>query len=227
MLILAKPPVKAWSLIANTSATSPTLVTTITTPAINTAASDLLVAAGSGWDGNPAAVMSDSLSNSWLTAVSNKVVGYLYNTIFYVHHPNTGSSHTFTYSGSATIYGALSILAFSGSSPSDPVLDLVNSFFRNSGVLSIQPGAVTPSQNNELIIASLGHYPDNGLVMTSMSVDVPYILTADMPMTPGLTIGGASAYQFQSIAGPTNPTWTWTPGYTSAAVANIACFLRG
>ncbi len=83
---------------------------------------------------------------------------------------------------------------------------------------TLQPGSVTPSENNELIVTGLGFYPSGVLSVNSsftISDQVNYVSSAAM--------GLGAAYLVQGTAGAVNPTWTDSTTATSLA-AVIATF---
>lgn len=201
----------AFSLI--TSVTGGTNSNGATTSSVNTTGADLIIVSV-GWYGNGAAPsISDSKSNSYtgLTAKSNISIG---NRLFYVENPTVGSGHTFTVSA-ASGYPSICVLAFSGKNASA-------AFDQQNGAIgsatSIQPGSVTPTIGNELVVCGLGHENNSGAT--------PTINGGFTAITKGYS-GGAYegsglAYLIQTTATAANPTWSIT---NSAALAStIATF---
>jgi hypothetical protein len=195
----------------------------ITTPAINTTGSDLIVA-GVTFFANPGAagcstpnVFSDSKSNTWSTAktVQNNGTSDGEFDLFYVHAPTVGSGHTFNYNKEC--FSSIYILAFSGSVLSP--LDVTSSASNASTETSQASGSITPTQNGDLIITGL-------LVSgptTSTTVNSS-ITQADAfnPAVNSQTYGTGLGYFAQSTAAPINPTWTWTtPASAAALVASF------
>jgi hypothetical protein len=212
----------AWTLLASGSQGAETSASV----SIDTTGADLIVAVCTSYGNSPPATLTDSNGNTWATAVDLAPGGsYLIGYILYAHKPVVGANHTFTWdvTGGALLYGTLEVLAFSGSSLTDPVLDQTNSLYSTSSATS-QPGAILPSQNNSLIITGSSQSPDNSSALTSLAIDAPYIVVESQPYNPGNYFGGGAAYQFQATAASTNPTWSWTPAYTGQAIAVIASF---
>jgi hypothetical protein len=223
MLILSKP-VVAWTLLAASGLGSVAGATVVAT--VNTTGADLIVVSGSGHTAFPTGVLSDSHGNTWTTIGGGPSLGsaWMYYYMFYCHKPTVGPGHTFTWqSPGSTVYGALSILAFSGSNASDPVLD--QHTFAAAGVgTSFQSGAITPTQGNELIVAACGQTCNVDQTLTTWAVSAPFVLRTNLPNTSGQYLGGATASLIQVSAASVNPTWSWTPAADSQAVAIIASF---
>jgi hypothetical protein len=227
MLLLSKAPV-VWSLIGATSVAN---LNTASPPAINTIGADLLIAVGTRYQPQ-APVLSDTYNNTWSVAVSRDdtaIAGNEINTtLYYVHKPIVGANHGFTW-GAGSLYGVLSILAFKGSTPNDPVVDQTSSYSVGSGVSSIQAGIITPSQSNELIVAGLVQMVDGAVAGTQgppVSIDSSFIMEANFPLDGGVYFGGFSAYLLQGSAAAVNPSWSW-PNITGGGAAVIASFKGG
>lgn len=229
MLILSQPPLvtlpSLWTLLAAISAASNNVATP---PAIDTTGADLIIAVGTRYQVQPP-VLSDTYNNTWLVAVSQDDTAIQGNeisaTLYYVHNPIVGANHGFTW-GAGSLYGVLSILAFKGSAPSDPVLDQTNGYDVGSGVSSIQAGVVTPSESNELIVAGLVQMVDGATGGTQgppVSIDSSFVMEANFPLSGGQYFGGFSAYLLQKTAAPSNPSWSW-PSVTGGGAAVIASF---
>jgi hypothetical protein len=225
MLILAKPPVvtPVWSLIATTSVLTP--AGNATTPAFNTTGADLLVALNSGGYAPNEGSISDSKGNIWNQAVETRIGTGIYAAILYCHNPIVGSGHTVTFNCTNDQYGSLSVAAFSGSQTADPVVDQLNSNSASTSVPTANPGSITPTAGNALIITGLTMSPDVGTTGgTSFNIDSSFIILASHPFLGGTNYGGAFAYLAQSNAATVNPTWGWVPTGLSQYTCVIVSF---
>lgn len=201
----------SYALVSNTAAGGTS--TTVTTAAIDTTGADLLVVAVSEYFGATGASLSDSKSNTWTQLTAYVTADYLRIRLYYCQAPTVGTGHTFTYSGT-DVYCAVAVSAFTGSAatPADQQ--------NGAGVTSatqVQPGSITPSENNCLVVSALA-----------------YDLTETVTVTEGMTITDqiqrvasehfalGLAYKIQTTAAAINPTWSWTTA--ERAVATVASF---
>lgn len=184
-----------------------------TTSAIDTTGADLLIVAFSYYNaGGAVATMSDSKSNTW-TALTNRPGGFATTRIYYCRGGTVGSGHTFTLTGNGGGQAAIGMMAWSGSNATP--FDVQNGG-TSTGSTSVQPGSVTPSQNNSLIVAS--HSALNG---TSLGID------SGFTMQVNINKGGSNyplsfSYLKQNTAAAVNPTISWTTA--ADATAAIAVF---
>lgn len=165
--------------------------------------------------------VTDSNGNTWtaLTAYSNTGVT---SQIYYVNSntPTVGASHTFTLNGTG-IAGAINVLAFSGTdaTPYDGQQNGSNS----ASASSIQPGSVTPTANNYLIVTG---FSGGNTFGGSATINLSYTITNQKALTGGTNYGTAAAYLIQGTAAASNPTWTL--GSTVSNIASsIAVFQEG
>jgi hypothetical protein len=73
--------------------------------------------------------------------------------LFYLQNPTTSTTHHWTI-GVSSIFASIAVRGWSGSASSP--LDQVNQAGSTGTVIFIQPGSITPSEDNELIISSCG-----------------------------------------------------------------------
>jgi hypothetical protein len=180
-----------WSLIAHTGIDG--AGSGVTTSAIDTTSANLLVAV-CNWYASSGSI-SDSKGNIWTLGFATSGADTQVS-IYYVYNPTVGSGHTFTWSAAN---GPITVMAWSGSasSPADQ-----SSGQNTAGATTVQPGSITPSQNNELVIAGVD--ANNNI----SSIDSGYTITDNESYTSGVSLGGAAAYLIQTTASATNPTWT-------------------
>jgi hypothetical protein len=195
-----------------TSISEPGLPDGDTTGAIDTTGATLLIMAVSQSQGVDA-VVSDSKGNTWVALTKHSVAGDNAIRIYYVKNPTVGSGHTFTTSTSS-IYSGITAAAFSGTDTT------ANADGENgataSGAASIQPGSLTPSVNNCLLIAAVSHN------VTSVSVNSGFTVIEQEAFVGGNSYGVGLAYKVQTTAGAENPTFT--PNASSSMAATIAAF---
>lgn len=175
-------------------------------PSFNGTGADLIVLVGaaivgtSGW-------AADSSSNvySYATAQAANVPQC---QIAYVHNPTVTTSMTVEIISADQHFSPLAYYVFSGSIASGAVFDVEN------GSSTTQPGSITPSQNNSLLIAGIGDENSGG-----DSVNSGFTGLVQTPLVGGTSYGMAAAYLVQVTAAAINPTWTSTGGLASNVIA--------
>jgi hypothetical protein len=203
----------AYALVANTIKSSAD-ATGVVSDAINTTGANLLILALASNDAATENTISDSKSNTWspLTAPA----GAIRTRFFYAASAIVGTLHTFTASNVATSFPAIAIAAFSGAKATSP-FDVENGSSAVA-VTTIQPGSVSPSENNELLVTAYSHQQNGNPV----AVNSGYTITDQVQLVPALAFGLALAYLIQTSAAASNPTWTNNDTFTGSAI--IATF---
>lgn len=184
----------AYSLIASAIAGAGADHSTVTSAGIDTTGADLIVICavhfGSGLS------VSDSKGNTW-TSLTSRTGTNTRLSSFYVASPSVGGSHTFTFSGTANLFPSLTVMAFSGAAASP--------FDRESGAsgsgTSAQPGSVTPSENNCLVVGGIG-------VSGNRTFSVSGLTLQHQIGNDGNHQAMAAGYTIQTTASALNPTWT-------------------
>lgn len=173
-------------------------------PAINTATADLLLALVASYYGAPAPTLSDSKTNTW--QVAENFIGSggasCQLKLYYCYGGTVGSGHTVTCTASGA-YGSVIFAAYSGAvaTPLDQ-----HTSTGAAGVTSVQPGSVTPSEGNELVIACLGYQTAAAVA----SIGGGFTKRANENPQSGVSYGCALADLIQTSAAAANPSWSWT-----------------
>lgn len=189
-----------------------------TTSAINTTGATLLIVSISRNAGSTA-VVSDSKGNTWTQLTS--INGTNNNCVIYyaISNPATvGSGHTFTVTGTG-IFSPIAAAAFSGTNAVSP-FDVQNG--HNAGMsATVQPGSITPSVNNCLIVCAQSN--SNPGVSATGTINSGYTLLDYIAFAPGAYYSVGLAYLIQTTATATNPTWTLnaTPPENLSAIASF------
>ncbi len=179
-----------------------------TTGSINTTGTDTIVVAVVGTSGTTpvSGWVTDSKSNNYtVTTGASYQTAFSANIAFWsVATATVGSGHTFTFTPSSNwSFSAMAVLACNGGAASSP-LDQQNGAQNNGIGTTLQPGSVTPSTDNQLVVTAVGS-PAGG---TIASVSAPYTITDTIAYSGGNNMGIAMAYAVQTTATATNPTWT-------------------
>jgi hypothetical protein len=209
-----------WCEIAKTAAGSPN-GSTVTTSGIDTTGADLLIVVISYYDGNGAITsgkLSDSKSNTWVSAISQADQSTTAaNFVLYSKPTSVGSAHTFTVAASAGLtYQTISVYTVSGSHAS-PLDQTASS--QGSLDTSRQPGSITPSANNCLIISGWTLITING---GSPSIGSGFTVETFVDNDGANHQAGSLASFTQATAAAINPTWTWTvPGANAATIVSF------
>lgn len=193
--------------------------TITTSSAIDTTGATLLVALISKYDAQSSTPPTDSKSNTW-TALTSYWAGALNETecrLYYVANPTVGTGHTFTCpSGNQP---ALVVAAFSGVSTVSPV-DQQNGF-GPANASTIQPGSVTPAEDDELVVSGCAQYSSASMSASGMTV------ANTVPDNGGVNIGTAMAYVVQTTATAINPTWSTGFSRCKAVIASFKAAAGG
>lgn len=159
--------------------------------------------------------LTDSKGNSYSVLTVSKDASALFvSVIFYVANPTVGSGHTFSFTTVGT-YASFYADAFSGVKTSSP-FDQQN--HGNTVGTTVQPGSITPSENNELIV-TVGQVNVNG--GSTPTINSGYTVTDANAGINSQGVGGGFAYIVQTSAAATNPTWTLGGTAGSAAIASF------
>ncbi len=182
---------------------------------IDTSGATLLVVTISDYTAaSVSAVPSDSKMNTWTSLTTHAGASNAKNTISYAANPTVGSGHIFTATGSVA-YPSICVAAFSGTATVSP-FDLESGAGTSGGGTTLQPGSITPSQNNEVVIGSLG-WSASGTV----SVNGGFTITDQTDYMPGAAFGAALAYLVQTTATGSNPTWTFPSSEAGVSQASF------
>lgn len=203
----------AYSLIANTLAGASDS-NSVTTAGINTSGADLIVLVVTTYDGD-GPTPTDSNGNTWTALTLRGNANDAQCQIWYSYSPSVGSGHTFSVSTS-TDFPSIGVLAFSGAAASP--FDQQNG--ARSGAGTVQPGSVTPSEDNEVIVTGYGGYSQ-----AISSINSGFTLANSHTFSSGQRLTTGTAYLIQTTAAAVNPTWTLAG--TSENSAAIATFKAG
>lgn len=192
---------------------------TVTSGSFDSSGAELLVIVLSDYAAAGRSAVSDSKSNTWVALTESSVAGNMRNTLFYAKAATVGSGHTVTATVGAA-YPAVALLAFAGSDLTAP-FDQENGA-TGVGVTTKQPGSVTPGSNDELIVHAMAVY---NAALTSITSTITLIPGLTITSSPGNHFGLAVAYDIQTTATATNPTFAWSG--SSDVATRIATFKAG
>ncbi len=202
----------SFTVIASTGAKS-TGSNTVTTSGIDTSGANLIIVAVShdGPDNSP----TDSTgSNTW-TAVDTAVGSAPLIRMFTCFNPTTDAAQTFTYSNG---FPSIGVLAVSGAASG--TADQKS----KAGPNASQPGSITPSEDNELLVtcAVNGGAASEGPPSAPFSSHFIIDLVGD---ANSYTL--AMAYEIQTTATARNPTWNNAGGGGSTVIASFKASAGG
>jgi hypothetical protein len=192
----------AIAIVQSVSAGSSDGGASVTTGAVDTTGATGIILALADFT-SPAADVSDSNGNTYVGLTRQDATAPAIR-LFYVANPTVGSGHTFSASNSGS-FPSIAVLALSGTHTST-FYDGSENGATNSTIESIQPGSVTPSVDNCLVVTALGVYSN----AASHSINGSYTIEETVSFGPGEHIGVVLAYWLQTTATATNPTWSWT-----------------
>lgn len=205
-----------YSLIGHIQAPS-TDSSTITTGTLDTTGADLIVIC-MPFGADPGTTLPTDNKGNTYTALTKHLGGLSdrWHRIYYCQGGTVGSGHTFSWS-LASSFPMIQASAWSGSgsTPFDVENGTGNTFNTSN-----QTGSVTPSTNNQLIIAGLCFDPadtptiDSGFTILDTQNDQQFGHQS-----------GQHAYLIETTATAQNPTFSWTNA--SRNVSSIATFKAG
>lgn len=191
---------------------------TVTTSPINSTGGNLIVLYIVYDQPTGILVPTDTFSNTWtpLTSPSGGPANPAFARLYYCLNPTVGAGHTFSTpinTGSAPSVGVLVFNAVKITS----AFDTQNSA-SSPGSLSttLQPGTLTPSVPNELVVSGVAFFGTS-----PVTVDSSFIQTDTVSFAGGLHYGISVAYKITGSA--VNPTWTQSS--PSGMRSSIASFL--
>ena len=192
------------------------------TQTMNTTGANLLVACVSSHHSVQNVTVADSMGNSWNLAASGTEFWDGDIRLFYSVPTATSTTHKFRVNGSDGVMASINVTAWSGAAAGP--LDDTAAAAPDHAVTSIQPGLVTPSQNNEILISCLTNAHDSSNM--SRSINGGFTVSGQIGFDEtNYSMSIAGAYLVQTTATDANPTWSFS--VNDAANAVIATFKTG
>lgn len=188
----------AFSVIANIAAGS-TSSTAVTTGSVDTTGATFMVVWVASYKNATFPTLTDSKSNTWTAASLRTCAGPFcaWGKFFYVNNPTVGSGHTFTVTCSGSCYPSVEAQAFSGN------LTTATPFDQESGGTAAQPGSITPSVANSLLVTA---YATD--TVDTLTVDSGFTISDQITFVSGQRFGSAMAYLIETSIAAQNPTWS-------------------
>lgn len=182
-----------------------------------TGARTIVVALVNLVSGQPPVGVTDNKSNTNWRLIQARSGSSMRTQLWVCVDPvSVGSGHTFTgTTGGGSTFPSICVAAFS------EVIDFVDGSSENSATgTSIQPGSVTPTKNDSLLIA-VNAVDGAG----TNSVDSSFSITNAVAYGASVNFGLALAYKKLSTPAANNPTWSWSPSHP--AVSTLAALSSG
>lgn len=172
----------------------------VTTGNIDTTGATLLVMCIGHQDNAGTGVPSDSKSNTWSLVVSEHGLANPFMDMWYVANPTSvGSGHNFTACTGFTAFPSVCVIAFSGTDTS-AAFDQTN--HGNTSGSTGQPGSVTPSVDNEVLVTGRSGVGAAG------TIDSSFTVSDAQGFVGGNAYACDMAYLIETTATAKNPTWT-------------------
>jgi hypothetical protein len=176
--------------------------------AIDTTGANLIVISQSGVSSGTSAP-TDSKGNTW-TALTEYSGGSTSVQLFYCSNPTVGAGHTFTPHGVSV---SIAVSAFS------ETLNAIPDGSSGAGSASAttqQPGSLTPSVDNCLVVTGLMYI--SGVMPGPATISAGFDIT-DNAGNASTFVPVALAYQVQTTATAVNPTWSTNAAAEKTAAA--------
>ena len=200
-----------WAVIGSGVIAGSTDGDAVTTGTYDTSGATLIVIIESSF--NSQFTPTDSKGNTWTKAVGSTSFTGEQSSIWYCVPTSAGAGHTFSVS-SANSFAALAVYAFTGGSGG--VLDKTSGAFNNGSATTVQPGSITPTTANQLIISGVSY-----TVGSTASVDSGFSTPLNAGVVSFQHEGGAAAFLVQGAAAAVNPTWTTSSGDDTSTIASF------
>jgi len=187
------------------------------TSPIDTTQANLFVACLT-YDSNSGPItISDTFGNTWIPLTERiSLAGGPANVkarFYYVLNPSAGFPHIFTYSGTNSFMQAF-LFFFRGVASFD-VENGAGSFPANT----IQPGSISPAEDNELVITVASFFEQNNTGFTGVTNGFTF---AGSTGVTGQRFPIGVGYKIQTNRNNENPVWSYITN--AAGVAAIASF---
>lgn len=192
----------SYSFLASASASSTGASTGATTPVLDTTPATHITIAVAYDPGGTGITVSDSKGNTW-TARTPETLPTPNSRFYDCTNPTTGTGHTFSIAGT-NIYGAIAVAAFAGAASSP--IDQQN-HGQTVGVGTVQPGSVTPSEDNELLVTAVGVNQAG-----TLTINGGFTVLTQRTFVSLQSYGIGLAMLTQVAAAAANPTWTNSSG---------------
>jgi len=190
--------------------------TTVTTGPIDTTGADFIaVCVGFAFNDTISSV-TDSEVNSVSARTAYLSTNDAAAQLFFIASPSTSATHTFTVNCTASCFPSADVAVFRGSKLSSPYES--ENGAHNDSSATLQPGSISPAENNELLISCLGFA---GATATA-SIDSGFSISDQQDWANAVNIGSALAYLNETTAASKNPQWSLTASQSTAA--SIATF---
>lgn len=151
------------------------------------------------------AITETGATNTWtygtqLVGTSSRVV-----RMAYCINPNTNATHVFKFTAAnGANFPVIAVTVYSNTPAASFVTEAAGADVP-AATTTVQPGSVTPSNANNLLVTFLG-----GDAYTAISVNQSFTATDTVGKVGGSSSGGGMAYIIQTAATAKNPTWTVT-----------------
>jgi hypothetical protein len=186
----------------------------VVTSGINTTGANFIVAVVAELTQLPLSTITDTYNNTWIPLTSWPGSGGATLRIIYTQNATVGTGHAFTatINNSTPCYPSICVLAFSN-------IQTVSPFDQQSGNIvtgiTSQPGSITPSLTNEVVISavlSTGTAPTVNGGFSGNEITASYV--------PSFAFGSSLSYIIETSIAASNPTWSGS----SLEVSAIATF---
>lgn len=184
--------------------------TQATTGAVDTTGETLEVGAIVYDSGKTDLTVSNSTTDTVTLLTEQANAAGFKHRLWYVVTPTANAAKTASGQSSASSFQALAWASYAGSAASP--FGAANSAATGAGATTIQPGSITPSEDNCLVVTCLA--TDSTLTPT---INGGFTIIASQPFVGATNYGIHVAYLIQTTAAAANPTWTLASGANVSA----------
>ena len=161
----------------------------------------------------------DNKGNTYTTGTSYGATGGTYSNVWvYCINPAIGSGHYFTNTANFTVLHVVAAKKSSGT----PAFDVQNGLnYPGGNTTTLQPGSITPSVDNELILAGFCCNDAGGGKATNVVINSSFVTLGQTQQGGNLLYGGAFS-KIQTTAASENPTLTFAHTISQASLSIIS-----
>ena len=191
-----------------------------TSPGIDTTGADF-IALSVGYYSPSGVIVAGNISDNKSNGNPTALTSYLSDDgegstrLFYWQAPTVGSGHTWTLTGVLSSFVSVCVVAVSGSVASP--FDQENGAGSASSVTTIQPGSITPTEGNELVLCSYG----GDFSGSPLSINGGFTIIDQVATIGGASYASSLAYLIQTSAAAANPAWSGFSAHCASAIASF------
>lgn len=192
--------------------------TTATTAAFSTVGASMVYVGISDFQSSAKTTITNNHGDSVVERTERNTPGGARIRVCYILNPTSDANYTVTATGAGSNYPSLCAESRAGGAAAP--FDQENGAQINN--TTAQPGSVTPTEDNELLVVAEGHSTSG-----TIAVDSGFGSLRQVDFAGGQNFGVAMASLLQTTAGAVNPTMNGGPTISAIAIATFKAAAAG